>query len=217
METKKLGEIAEIVGGQITARLEQKEIDDLFEYVRETDRPKITCKAQVLVPKAISNAFVDKNSLVKIVCEKESKQESGTADLSYFVDENKITKADTLVLKLSTPYDACIITKDDENLIVPSFCASLTITDKTVDLLYVLAFLNSKLYQDQVKHLVAGSAISLISVSALKEINIPLPSKAEQEQIGRNFINTMKKIKLINKITALESEKLNSIFSGMEG
>ena len=216
MEIKKLGEIADIVGGQITTRLEKKEIDDLFECTRESDKPKITCKAQVLVPKAISNAFVDKDSLMKIVCEKETKKESGSADLSYFVDENKITKADTLVLKLSTPYDACIITKDDENLIIPSFCASLTVTDINVDLLYVLAFLNSKMYQDQVKTLVVGSAISLISVGALKDINIPLPSRLEQEKIGKDFINTMKKIKLINKITALESEKLNSIFSGME-
>ena len=214
---KKLSEIAEIIGGQITSRLEKKEVDVLFESVRESYKPKITCDAFVLVPRAISNAFVDKNALMKITCEKETKKDLDATDLTSYVDESKITKANTLVLKLSTPYDACIITKDDENLIVSSFCASLTLTDKDVDLLYVLAFLNSKLYQDQIKDLAAGSAIPLISVGAVENVQIPLPSKEEQEKIGKDFINTMKKIKLINKVVALESEKMNSIFYGMEG
>lgn len=213
---KKLSEIAKIIGGQITSRLEKKEIDDLFEFVCESNKPKITCEALVLVPKAISNAFVDQSSLMKIVCEKETKKELDAADLTSFVDESKITKANTLVLKLSTPYDACIITKDDKNLIVSSFCASLTLTDKDVDLLYVLAFLNSKLYQDQIKDFTAGSAIPLISVGAIENVQIPLPSKEEQEKIGKDFINTMKKIKLINKVVALEGEKMDSIFYGME-
>ena len=216
MEKKKLGEISDIVGGQITSRLERKEVDDLFEISTVTDNPRIKCTAQVLMPKAISNAFVDKSSLTTIICEKESREEGTSTDLKLFVDESKITKADTLVLKLSTPYDACIITKDDENLIVPSFCASLKITDPDVDLLYILAFLNSSLYQDQIKELVAGSAIALISVGAIKEIKVPIPSKEEQIKIGTDFINTMKKIKLINKAVALESEKINSIFYGME-
>ena len=138
-------------------------------------------------------------------------------DLTHFVDDNKITKDGTLVLKLSTPYDACVVTKEDENLIVSSFCATLAITDKNVDLFYLLAFLNSKLYRDQVENLAAGSAIPLISVGAIKDVQVPLPSKEEQEKIGKDFINTMKKIKLINKITALEAEKVNSIFYGMEG
>lgn len=214
---KKLSEIAEIIGGQITSRLEKKEVDDLFESVSESYKPKITCDAFVLVPRAISNAFVDKNALMKITCEKETKKDLDATDLTSYVDESKITKANTLVLKLSTPYDACIITKDDENLIVSSFCASLTLTDKDVDLLYVLAFLNSKLYQDQIKDFTAGSAIPLISVGAIENVQIPLPSKEEQEKIGKDFINTMKKIKLINKVVALESEKMNSIFYGMEG
>ena len=205
---KKLSEIAEIISGQITSRLES---------VSESYKPKITCDAFVLVPRAISNACVDKNALMKITCEKETKKDLDATDLTSYVDESKITKANTLVLKLSTPYDACIITKDDENLIVSSFCASLTLTDKDVDLLYVLAFLNSKLYQDQIKDFTAGSAIPLISVGAIENVQIPLPSKEEQEKIGKDFINTMKKIKLINKVVALESEKMNSIFYGMEG
>ena len=214
---KRLGDISKITGGQITSRLGKKEIDDLFEIVYESNKPRITREALVLVPRAISNGFVDKSSLMKITCEKEIKKEHDATDLTSFVNEDKITKADTLVLKLSTPYDACIITKDDENLIVSSFCASLTITDKDVDLLYVLAFLNSKMYQEQIKDLAAGSAIPLISVGAIENVQIPLPPKEEQEKIGKDFINTMKKIKLINKAISLETEKMNSIFYGMEG
>ncbi|MBR2094047.1 MAG: restriction endonuclease subunit S [Fibrobacter sp.] len=217
MMKKKLGEISDIVGGQITSRLEKKDVDDLFETGCVSGKPKLKCKADVLVPRAISNAFVDKSSLMTIICEKDSQSENETMDLTHFVDDNKITKDGTLVLKLSTPYDACVVTKEDENLIVSSFCATLAITDKNVDLFYLLAFLNSKLYRDQVENLAAGSAIPLISVGAIKDVQVPLPSKEEQEKIGKDFINTMKKIKLINKITALEAEKMNSIFYGMEG
>ena len=216
MMKKKLGEISDIVGGQITSRLEKKVVDDLFEIESESDKPRIKCVAKVLVPKAISDAFVDKSSLMTIVCEKESQNGGDTSDLTLFVDENKITKADTLVLKLSTPYDACVITEDDENLIVPSFCASLRILDQDVDLLYLLAFLNSRKYQEQIEDLVAGSAIALISVGAIKDVDVPIPSKEEQIKIGKYFINTMKKIKLIKQIATLETEKMNSIFFGME-
>jgi len=216
MEKKKLGDIAEIIGGQITSRLERKEVDDLFKTSSESDDSSIKISAKVLVPKAISNAFVDKHSLSPIVCEKNSKKEIKSPSLSDFVDENKITKADTLVLKLSTPYDACLITKDDENLIVPSFCASLKISASNVDLLYLLAFLNSASYQEQIKSVVAGSAIALISVGAIKEVYVPIPSKERQEQIGKKFINTMKKIQLTNRIIALETEKMNSIIHEME-
>lgn len=217
MKKKKLGELSDIIGGQITSRLEKKKVDDLFEIDRISDKNSIKCKAQVLVPKAIINAFIDKSSLTTITCEKTDKEDGFTSDLTLFVDKSKITKAGTLVLKLSTPYDACVVTEDEEGLIVPSFCASLKITDKDVDLLYLLAFLNSNSYQNQIKKFVAGSSIALISVGAIKEIEVPIPSKEVQEKIGQDFINTMKKIKLVNKITTLEIEKMNSIFYGMEG
>lgn len=217
MNKKKLGDISNIVGGQITSRLEKKVVDDLFEWQSSSDMPRLKCKAKVLVPKAISNAFVDKSSLMPILCEKDSRNDVETSDLTLFVDESKITKVDTLVLKLSTPYDSCVITKEDENLIVSSFCASLKITDQEVDLLYLLAFLNSDLYLDQVKKIVASSDIALISIGVIKEVYVPIPSKEEQIKIGNAFINSMKKIKMIKKITDLEIEKINSVFYGMEG
>lgn len=64
---------------------------------------------KVLIPKAISNGRVNPLELA-------------TLDVKIGVDSKRITQEGDIVMKLSTPYDACIITKEDEGLLVPSFC-----------------------------------------------------------------------------------------------
>ena len=192
VEKKLIGDtMMNIIGGQITSRVEAKDISDKYETIK------------VLVPKAISNGKVSKDDL-------------GTIDVKNDVDPKRITREGDIVMKLSTPYDACIITKEDEGLLVPSFCAIINNVPEYIDKAYLLAYLNSKACLRQIKGIVTGSAIAILSVGQIKKISIPVPDMKIQEEIARTHMEGIEKVKLLEKIVKLEKELLDSKFFEME-
>ena len=101
---------------------------------------------------------------------------------------------------------------------MPSFCACLRTKSNAkiaCDLNYVLAFLNSKYCQAQIKYNVAGSAVAIISVTLLRKLKMPLPIANQQKVIADNYINSMKKLVIFQKMLSLEKEKNDSYFFEM--
>ena len=180
-----------IIGGQIISRVEAKENNEKYDTMK------------VLVPKAISNGRVNHNEL-------------GMIDVKLYVDPKRITQAGDIVMKLATPYDACLINKNDEGLLVPSFCAIINNVPKNISKEYLVAYLNSKACFMQIKSLVTGSTIAILSSGQIKKISIPLPDIETQNDIANTYIDSVEKIKLLEKITKLEKEYLDSRFLEME-
>ena len=180
-----------IIGGQITSRIEAK-----------LDSNKIG-EIKVLTPKAIQNGSCNHKDL-------------GLLNISQEADSKKVTKLGDIVIKLSTPYDACIIKEEDEGLLVPSFCAIINNIPDYISKDYLLAFLNSKVYQNQIKNLLIGQNLPILSIGQIKKVELPLPSIDIQEDIGNTYKGTLNKIKLLEKIISLESEYLESRFYELE-
>ena len=180
-----------IIGGQITSRIEAK-----------LDSNKIG-EIKVLTPKAIQNGSCNHKDL-------------GLLNISQEADSKKVTKLGDIVIKLSTPYDACIIKEEDERLLVPSFCAIINNIPDYISKDYLLAFLNSKVYQNQIKNLLIGQNLPILSIGQIKKVELPLPSIDVQEDIGNTYKGTLDKIKLLEKIISLESEYLESRFYELE-
>ena len=180
-----------IIGGQITSRIEAK-----------LDSNKIG-EIKVLTPKAIQNGSCNHKDL-------------GLLNISQEADSKKVTKLGDIVIKLSTPYDACIIKEEDEGLLVPSFCAIINNIPDYISKDYLLAFLNSKVYQNKIKNLLIGQNLPILSIGQIKKVELPLPSIDIQEDIGKTYKGTLDKIKLLEKIISLESEYLESRFYELE-
>lgn len=180
-----------IIGGQISSRVEAKDVSEKYGTMK------------VLIPKAISNGKV-------------SIEELGTLDVKIGVDPKRITKAGDIVMKLSTPYDACLITKDEEGLLVPSFCAIINNVPEYISKEYLLAYINSKACQLQIKNLVTGSTIAILSSGQIKKLSIPVPEIEIQREIADKYIEGVEKVKLLEKIVRLEKEYLDSRFLEME-
>lgn len=180
-----------IIGGQISSRVEAKDVSEKYDTMK------------VLIPKAISNGKV-------------SIEELGTLDVKIGVDPKRITKAGDIVMKLSTPYDACLITKDEEGLLVPSFCAIINNVPEYISKEYLLAYINSKACQLQIKNLVTGSTIAILSSGQIKKLSIPVPEIEIQLEIAEKYIEGVEKVKLLEKIVRLEKEYLDSRFLEME-
>lgn len=190
MNNQTIGSIAELIGGQIMTRISFN--------AQKDDESAIVERRKILIPKAISNGKVN---------HKELPEEA----LMVKADSKKLTKTGDIVIKLSTPYDAALITEDDEGLLIPSFCAILT-NIKEVDTKYLLAFLNSVCFKDEIKKSVAGLVMTIVSVGKIREIVIPQATIEEQKRIGNEYWKVLERMELLNRICELEEKKLELTF-----
>ena len=197
MKTIKLGEIAEIIGGQIMTRVKAD---------KPTDSP--IGEVKVIVPKAIEETgMINVESLAK---------ESIKTD----VDLKKTAHEGDIIIKLNSPYDSGQVTKDLEGAVIPSFCARISIKKSVgIDCLipdYLLAFLNSKRCKKQIELMVQGSVMGIVSVGRLKDIEVPLPEVSGQFSIANNYLNTQNRLMLLAKIIKLEQLSNDACFNELE-
>lgn len=192
MKVSNLGELVDFYSGQIMSRLV---VNELVER-----NPLETWR--VVVPKAItSDGSIIENELV-------------TEELRNKPDEKRITAIGDIIIKLSTPFDSATITTNLAGCLIPSFCAIIR-NKGIINNNYLQSFLNSKLCKDQIKAKVTGSAMALISISKLKDIEIPIPDQKIQEEIGMHYREVQLKIATMKQIIELESKRNDVIFSNM--
>lgn len=192
-EHKRIGDIKGLtfIGGQITSRIQADE--------KKND---VTIgNIQVIPPKAIKGGALVKEELY---------------DISYKTefDEKKLTKAGDVVVKLSTPYDAAYVTKDDEGFLITSFCIIVRNTGKEVDSEYLAAFFNSDVYLNQAMNMVSGATMPMLTLGKIKDIEINVLPKDDQEQVATYYKTITEKEKVFNRVVTLEKEKLNSVLGG---
>lgn len=193
-DEKKLGEFKtiEFIGGFITKRIEA-----------DVQKGDVVCReAFIIPPKAVSGGRIDRKSLYSLKCKTE-------------IDDSRLTKEGDVVLKLSTPYDAAYITKQDTDLIIPSFCLIVRIKDKTkLNPRFLTAFINSDVYTTQVKDMVSGAMTPMLTMGKVKEVSIMNLTIEEQDEIATYYENVCKKESIMKKIVELEKEKINAVLGG---
>ena len=193
MKRIKLGEIADVIGGQIMTRIKAESNDEVLG------------KIKVIIPKAINDYGLVDSSLLP---EEELKAEA---------DDKKITKAGDIVIKLNSPYDSAAINEDSEGCIVPSFCAIIRFKKiPGVTPSYIQAFLNSRICKDQLEAQVQGAIMTLLTVGKIKEVEIPLPEETVQFSIGMTYLETQDKLKVLEEIIKLEKQKNDVFFYELE-
>lgn len=193
LNTRKLSEcIEKIIGGQIMSRVTAN--TDKGEEVVEIRK--------VLVPKCIHGDGT--------ITAADMSEES----LKVAADPKRLTQNGDIVMKLSTPYDAGLITEETAGAIVPSFCAILK-TDGTIERDYLLAFLNSSTCKKQLRVQVNGSIMTVLSVGKIGNVDIPIPSLVEQQEIGHRFVETANKLAIFQKIAELEAKRNDVVFKEM--
>lgn len=183
----------EIIGGQIVQRaiVDEARGDEVVDAKRKT-----------IVAKTINEGLIDDESVV-------------LNDYKMNFDEKKLTHEGDVVVKMSAPYNAVIIDKDHEGLLVSSFCSIIRNINE-IDKRYLVAFLNSNLAQNQLKESVTGSIMSILSNGKLYDLEIPVPSKEKQVEIGEYFEKTIKNRIIFQKILALEEKKLDALIRKVE-
>lgn len=187
---RSLGECGiELISGQIMSRINIKE----NEAVEPVEMRK------VVIPKCIgSNGKINASEMPEEA-------------LRTAPDGKRLTEVGDIVIKLSTPYDAGCIDEESAGCIVPSFCAIIK-PGKVLDTTYLLAFLNSGACKEQFKVLTAGATMAMLSVGKIKNVLLPVPSLEKQNEIGARFLETQRKLAIIDQIIKLEQKKNDVYF-----
>lgn len=194
----KLKEVAKITVGQIMPRVSAE----------NKNEEEIIGTVNVLAPKAISDGIIVKENLGELqICKK--------------IDEEKFTKEGDVVVKLSTPYDATYVTKENEGLAVPSFCAIIRVKEDKLDAKYLSAFFNTEYVREILKSKVMGSIRPMVKVSDLRNLDIPYVSEEDMADIGQAYILSRKKKSILSDMIETETKimeniVLKSIKKGME-
>ena len=189
-----LENIASVTAGQIMTRVTADK--DAGNQVVEN--------VKVLVPKAIVSGVIVKEDL-------------GNAELGKQIDEEKYTHEGDVVIKLSTPYDAAYVNKENAGIVIPSFCAAIRITDTDkMDARYLTAFLNSSYVRDELTAKVVGSARPMIKITDIRALEVP----ELMQDIGKAFVlSGLKKATLQemidNETKLMENVVLASIREGI--
>lgn len=193
-----LENIASVTAGQIMTRV-----------TADTEAGEQVVKnVKVLAPKAIVSGVIVKDDL-------------GDAELSKQIDEEKYTHEGDVVIKLSTPYDAAYVDKDNAGIAIPSFCAVIRITDDDkMDARYLTAFLNSSYARDELTAKVVGSARPMIKITDIRALEVPELNMKDMKDIGKAFVlSGLKKATLQemidNETKLMENVVLASIKEGM--
>ena len=166
----KLEEVAKIIVGQIMTRVsaESRNEDDTIGIVK------------VLTPKAISDGIIVKEDL-------------GELQICKMIDEKKFTREGDVVVKLSTPYDATYVKKDE------------------MDAKYLSAFLNTGYVREILKSKVMGSIRPMIKVTDLRNLDIPQVSKEDMEDIGQAYILSGKKKIILSDMIETETKMMENV------
>ncbi len=184
--------IGNLIGGQIINRVEAKRDDFEFGEIK------------ILAPKAITNGVIDHSSLTSL-------------KIKTMPDEKKLTKEGDIVLKLSQPYEAAYINKDDEGLLVTSFCIILrNIQKDEISPNFILTFINSELYKEQVLELTSGASVPLLTKGLIEKITLDVPTIIAQSIIVGKSDSIKRKEALFNEVIKLEKMKLENMLRGEE-
>ena len=188
----KIRDIAdEIITGVLTRRVVWEE---------GNGDPSLLKSEKILVPKAINDGLIDHSLLQEVKLYKEVK------DKFY-------TKKGDVIMKLSTPYDSCVIEKEeDEGLIVPSFSLIIRKINPKYNPYFLMAFLSSKCAWAQIKNSREGRMLSIISKESVAELDVPDFNDEEIKEISNRYKRFLNFKRLSAEIISLEKERNDSLF-----
>ena len=152
----------------------------------------------------------DVNDLLLDLAESDRINTSG--DVSRYTAES----GDILMTRAGTVGRVAIVEDDSVPIILGSNVLKISINKKTQVLPeFLLAVLRSKHGQTQIEMFTGGSTIRAISVSGVRQIMIPIPTKAEQEKVTsqiKKIIESKKEaIKISNELKMKEERMLNEL------
>ncbi|GAA0777112.1 hypothetical protein GCM10008908_31660 [Clostridium subterminale] len=138
--------------------------------------------------------------------------------LDDFISEDKInqqylTKEGDVIVRLSSPNTAVYITKELENMVIPSLFAIIRNESNNILSEFIAVFLNSKKCRRLLAADTIGSVISIVKTSAFKDLHIPKYTIEKQRDIIKVNSLVIKEKKLLMELLK-EKQKCHKAIMG---
>ncbi|WP_294170224.1 hypothetical protein [uncultured Clostridium sp.] len=140
--------------------------------------------------------------------------------LDKFISEDRIndqylTKEGDVIVRLSFPNTAIYITKELENMVIPSLFAIIRNKSDNILSEFIAVFLNSEKCKRQLAADTIGSAISIVKTSTFKDINIPKGTIEKQKSIIKVNSLIIKEKKLLMELMKEKEKSHKAIMKKM--
>ena len=186
----KLSEIATVTSGPLLSR-----------YSKEKNQAKSAVgKIDVITPRCIGKGYIDL-------------AEVGHDETVREIPQEFLTRKGDIILQLSRPYSSALI-EDEEGLLYPSYLVSIRCNDED-DRFYLLAYFHTGHFQENLDRNTSSSLRSLLSINAMKNLEIPYPEKDERMKLGSRFYKAVMTNKLSDEIFSLETVLVDSNIRNM--
>lgn len=172
----KIADIASITPGLVTTR---KKASIQFE-IKKTYK-LLTLNAIGDYEEINSNQLSDFESVEKL-------------NVQYF------TKEGDLLVRLNEPFTCIYIEKSNEEILIPSYFVKLKIYHKDFKPEYIAWYLNSGKVKRDFFRSQSGTLVSSINQKVIKELDVPIKTLQEQEDIACLYHLHIREIKLMKKL-----------------
>ena len=137
-----------------------------------------------------------------------------------FISEEKIkkqylTQEGDVIVRLSSPNTAIYITKEYENMVIPSLFAIIRNKSEYINSQFIQIYLNSEKCKRQLAADTIGSAVSIVKTSSFKDIKIPEYSIEKQEKIIELNTLVIKEKRLLAKLIDEKNKYHKTLMSKM--
>lgn len=124
-------------------------------------------------------------------------------------EENLLQKGDILI-RLREPNIAVYIDEDYTDTIVSSLAAIIRTKKSDVNPLFLVNYLNSSYVKKQLYS--QGSAVSMLNVKFIGELEIILPKKETQDKVAEIQSLSYKEIRLLNQLIEEKQKYTSKVF-----
>lgn len=100
------------------------------------------------------------------------------------LDDKYLTKVGDVIIRLTAPYTAIPVIKENENFVVPSQFCIIRIKSKKILSDYLAYALNAEIIRNEFIRTSLGATIPVIRMGALKDTEIPLLDIEKQNKIS---------------------------------
>lgn len=128
-------------------------------------------------------------------------------DSSEFLNENYLTKADDIVIRLSEPNTAAYIHDNIENILVPSQFCILRKRSHSFNFEYLAWYLNTEFIKKEIRKASVGSALTIVTTSFLNDLSIDKVPMEKQNKIVEIVRLKNRELNLLETLI-IEKEKL---------
>ena len=128
-------------------------------------------------------------------------------------DKYVLDNHDLVISKITKPCKMAVYTKsDDKSVVMVGNMYALTVDDKKINPYYLQAYLESDQGAAALNACSTGSTLAIISIDALKNLQVPVPPMEIQNMIAERCAKLLRDIKLHKRMLNKAIEELGKVY-----